>query len=97
MDLALKSEDYTVQVEEVLGAKFMHCTIHGPWTKSKREQLQREFQKWHSTINEPLYATHYKEQGRKHEKFLYLFNFIKLSAAVDADGRPTEIWAKLTI
>lgn len=97
MDLAFKSTGYTVQVEEVLGAKFVHCTINGPWTPSKARLLRAEFQKWHSTINEPLYATHYPDQGRKHEKFLSMFNFTKLSAAVDADGRPTEIWARLSI
>lgn len=97
MDLGFKNEDYTVQVEEVLGAKFIHCDIHGPWTKTKRQQLQAEFRKWHSTLNEPVYATHYPEQGQKHHKFLALFKFVKLSLAVDAEGRPTEIWARLSL
>jgi hypothetical protein len=97
MDLAFKNEDYTVKVEEVLGAKFVHCDVHSPWTKSKRRRLEQEFHNWHRTINEPVFATHYPEQGKKHLKFLALFKFAKLSIAVDADGRPAEIWVKLTL
>jgi hypothetical protein len=96
-DLALQADGYTVKVEEVLGAKFIHCDINGPWTKTKKAALRADFNRWQRALNEPVYATHYPEQGKKHEKFLAMFDFVKLTAAVDSNLRPTEIWAKLTI
>ena len=89
----VQREAYTLSLER--GTKehtFVHCTVHGKWTKATKRQLQHDFDILRWLHRDPLY-TIFNPEDRKHEKFISMFGFRFTLEYVDAlSGRLTHLY-----
>lgn len=83
---------YTVYFERTSGLTFIHCDIHGRWTKDTKTRLSADWKALRD-IHEgsPIYALH-TPNDTKHEKFLLMMGFRYAASFTGTDGSPHDIY-----
>lgn len=81
---------YTVSLERTSGLTFIHCDVHSAWTPAIKSALKRDWSALLAMHEAPILALH-DPRDRKHEKFLRMFGFSRLTSFVDPLGTELEI------
>jgi hypothetical protein len=82
---------YTLYLEQATpGHTFIHCDVHGRWTRCTKKQLAADFDALKALHGGPFFALH--EPGdTKHSKFLAMFGFRWCASYTDRHHRRMEI------
>ena len=87
-------EDYTIFKETFGPFLFIHCDVHGRWSKSLKKALLADFNQYAEQTGQSLFASHYSDQGPKHIKFLEMFGFEFVALTTDASGRNCSLYGR---
>jgi hypothetical protein len=81
---------YTVFLERTSGLTFVHCDVHSAWTPKTKAALLRDWSNLLALHEAPILALH-DPGDLKHEKFLRMFGFTRLTSFKDTSGSEREI------
>lgn len=85
---------FTVYIQDSPIGKIIHGDMHVKWTKSTKAEVLAVVDALCSSMDEPVFAAHYEEQGVKHTKFLKMLGFAPWEFTEDAHDTPCILYRR---
>jgi hypothetical protein len=85
----VQRDNFTLYLERSFGQTFIHCDIHGAWTKNVMRELSLAFDCLKCLHREPIYALHDPDDN-KHLKFIQTFGFKFVETFTDVGTGQTK-------